>query len=73
MITVLKEKNTTRVIDLNIGDCFKYNGELYIKTPYYDDGIEANKINAVNLAEGTYTYIKSATSIEKINAEVREV
>ena len=57
------EKNTVEYATLDKGDCFRYQGDLLIKT----DGSQ----NAVCLSDGSEYYIMCGEQVTPVNAEVQ--
>ena len=63
--------------DITNGDCFEYNGDIYLKVaPYEYMNIGTNKmvsLNAVNLTDGYITSLYDSIPIEFIRLRVEEV
>ena len=60
------DSNTTYFSNISIGDAFKYNGSVYIKTD------ERHDINAVNLHTGCMTHFVDEEFVEKIRGSFVE-
>lgn len=53
-------------VELEVGECFKYNGELYIRT-------DSEIVRAIALKDGNSAFFKDGDRVERVNAEVSEV
>lgn len=63
--------------DIANGDCFEYDGYVYLKVPSYEYmNIGTNKmvsLNAVNLTDGYITSLDDSIPVEFIRMRVEEV
>lgn len=66
MRVVTKPYAELNFVGLKVGECFKYDGELYIRT-------DADITNAVVLKTGKCARFSDGCRVERVNAEVREV
>lgn len=64
MEVIMNKRNLVEYDSLNIGECFVYNNELYMKTHEVDDG------NCVCLNDGEYNYFCRKTRLEPVFAYV---
>jgi len=63
------KENRVTFINLNIGDCFYYSGDYYIKTEekHISDG---GKLTAVSLKSGLYYHFIDNEYVIKLKAKV---
>ena len=57
------EKNTVDFVELDAGDCFQYEGNLYVKSEYEQD--------AVGLTDGHALCDMCGDQVTPVNAEVQ--
>lgn len=77
MDIIRKMDKQTFFNDIANGDCFEYNGDIYLKVASYEYmNIGTNKmvsLNAVNLTDGYITSLNNSIPVEFIRMRVEEV
>ena len=77
MDIIRKMDKQTTFNDIINGDCFEYDGDIYLKVaPYEYMNIGTNKmvsLNAVNLTDGYITSLDDSISVKFIRMRVEEV
>ena len=77
MDIIRKMNKQTIFNDIANGDCFEYNGDIYLKVaPYEYMNIGTNKmvsLNAVNLTDGYITSLNNSIPVKFIRMRVEEV
>lgn len=77
MDIIRKMDKQTSFNDIANGDCFGYNGDIYLKVaPFEFMNIGTNKmvsLNAVNLTDGYITSLHDSIPVEFIRVRVEEV
>ena len=77
MDIIRKMNKQTIFNDIANGDCFEYDGDIYLKVaPYEYMNIGTNKmvsLNAVNLTDGYITSLGDSIPVEFVRMRVEEV
>ena len=77
MDIIRKMNKQTIFIDIVDGDCFEYNGDIYLKVASYEYmNIGTNKmvsLNAVNLTDDYITSLDDSIPVKFIRMRVEEV
>lgn len=77
MDIIRKMNEQTAFNDIANGDCFEYNGDIYLKVASYEYmNIGTNKmvsLNAVNLTDGYITSLDGRIPVKFIRMRVEEV
>lgn len=77
MDIIRKMNKQTIFNDIVTGDCFEYNGDIYLKVSSYEYmNIGTNKmvsLNAVNLTDGYITSLDDSIPVKFIRMRVEEV
>lgn len=77
MDIIRKMNKQTFFNDIANGDCFEYNGDIYLKVASYEYmNIGTNKmvsLNAVNLTDGYITSLDNSIPVKFIRMRVEEV
>lgn len=71
IIKETKQDNTIYFASIEVGQPFKYNNELYIRTDEFFD-FEYEKYNAINLRTGdNWLWVNDYDSVTKVKAYVK--
>ena len=66
-----RKEGVVKFEDLKLGDCFKRENSLYLKTECsYNDIDGEAEYNSVTLADGGLTYFEDNCWVENVNAKI---
>lgn len=62
------ESSVVKFSKIEVGDCFEYNGNIYLKTNIFCNEGSYTTYNAINLNNNAFEYFYCDTDVIKVNA-----